>query len=100
MSQAEATELLNATPDANTEPASAERRMGRVLEGLPGLADHLDAYGRELAGELADSHRRVRGASGEIRRGLRVEPQEGADVLGVYVYLPVANAAAPAGGTA
>lgn len=95
LSQAEAAELLNANPDANTEPASAERRMTRVLEGLPGLADHLDAYGRELATELADSHRRVRGASGEIRRGLKVEAQEGADVLGAYVYLPVAGASAP-----
>lgn len=102
LSQAEAAELLTANPDANTEPATAERRMGRVLEGLPGLSDHLDAYGRELATELADSHRRVRGASGEIRRGLKVEAQEGADVLGTYVYLPVAapTDTAPAGGTA
>ncbi|WDZ88925.1 DEAD/DEAH box helicase [Nocardiopsis sp. HUAS JQ3] len=106
---AEAAALLEARPDANTEPESAQRRMTRVLEGLPALNDHLAAHGRELAEELADSHRRVRGASGEIRRGLKVEPQEPADILGAYVYLPVANpaasasdasAAAPAGGTA
>ncbi|GAB3698617.1 helicase-related protein [Nocardiopsis oceani] len=100
LSSEEATALLTVQPDANTEPEPAKRRMGRVLEGLPALSDHLDAYGRELAEELADSHRRVRGVSGEIRRGLKVEPQEGADILGAYVYLPVAHAAAPAGGAA
>ncbi|GAB3732705.1 helicase-related protein [Nocardiopsis nanhaiensis] len=100
LSSEEATALLTVQPDANAEPEPAKRRMGRVLEGLPALSDHLDAYGRKLAEELADSHRRVRGASGEIRRGLKVEPQEGADILGAYVYLPVADAAAPAGGAA
>jgi superfamily II DNA or RNA helicase len=100
---AEATALLDVRPDTNTDQATAERRMTRLLDGLPELSDHLAAYGRELAEELADSHRRVRGASGEIRRGLKVEAQEPADILGTYVYLPIANpadSAAPAGGAA
>ncbi|GAA1467249.1 DEAD/DEAH box helicase [Nocardiopsis exhalans] len=92
----EAVALLDARPDANTDPASAERSMTKILEGLPSVSDRLVEYGRELADELTESHRRVRGASGEIRRGLKVVPQEPADVLGAYVYLP----APAAGGTA
>ncbi|MCY9784214.1 DEAD/DEAH box helicase [Nocardiopsis sp. EMB25] len=103
----EAVALLDAQADANTDPASAERTMGKIIDGLPTVNDRLAAYGRELAEELADSHRRVRQAdtskSREIVRGLKVEPQEPADILGAYVYLPVptsVDSAAPAGGNA
>ncbi|GHD17018.1 ATP-dependent helicase HepA [Nocardiopsis kunsanensis] len=100
----EALALLEATADANTDPEAARNTAARIIDGLPDVTGHLAERGRELAEELAESHRRVRGASGEIRRGLKVEAQEPADVLGVYVYLPAPAAAAavstPAGGMA
>ncbi|MCX4390538.1 DEAD/DEAH box helicase [Micromonospora peucetia] len=85
--------LLDATADANTDPGFGERTMARVLDELPAVADHLRGYGEELAAELLVSHRRVRSASGEIVRGLTVTAQDGADVLGAYVYLPAPTAA-------
>ncbi|MEV5821178.1 DEAD/DEAH box helicase [Micromonospora haikouensis] len=90
--------LLDATADANTDPEFGKRTMAKVLDDLPAVADHLHAYGEELAAELLASHRRVRSASGEIVRGLAVTAQGRPDVLGAYVYLPAPTAAA--GGTA
>ncbi|MEU8264273.1 DEAD/DEAH box helicase [Micromonospora sp. NPDC048999] len=92
--------LLNATADANTDPGFGERTMRQVLDNLPAVTDHLRAYGETLAAELLASHRRVRSASGEIVRGLTVTVQDHADVLGAYVYLPVAATPTAAGGTA
>ncbi|MGD9525490.1 helicase-related protein [Pseudonocardia sp.] len=86
--------LLEAGADANTDPAFAERTLRRVLDGLDATTAHLDAYGDELAAELLASHRRVRSASGEIVRGVQVHAQRPADVLGAYVYLPIAGGAA------
>ncbi|MFL1376691.1 helicase-related protein [Nocardiopsis protaetiae] len=101
LSAEEARELVGYEATENTAPNMGVNTMRRVLDALPATTDHLNAYGEELAAELADSHRRVRVASDEIRRGLRVEAQKPADVLGVYVYLPtVANPAASAGGAA
>ncbi|WP_150252491.1 DEAD/DEAH box helicase [Nocardiopsis deserti] len=103
LGQSEAVALLDAQATENTAPTMGENTMRRVLDALPATADHLAAYGDELAAELADSHRRVRIASDEIRRGLKVEAQKPADILGVYVYLPDGSAAvgaAPAGGNA
>lgn len=65
--------------------------MTRVLGQLPAVTDHLEQFGGTLATELHESHRRVRRASDEIVRGLRVTAQKPADVLGVYVYLPAAS---------
>lgn len=99
----EAVGLLDTTTaDENTDPMFGERTVGRILDGLPSVAAHLDGYGDKLAAELLASHRRVRYASGEIVRGLAVTAQKPADILGVYVYLPVSDAAfgAPAGGAA
>ncbi|WP_017557090.1 DEAD/DEAH box helicase [Nocardiopsis baichengensis] len=93
----EALALLDAEAVANTAPTMGERTMARILGDLGSVEEHLDAYGDELAAELAESHRRVRAASQEIRRGLRVEAQKPADVLGVYVYLP-AEREEPGGG--
>ncbi len=86
--------LLGARATANTHELAARKAITRALEGLPGLADHLTEYGTHLAAELDASHRRVRKANEEIVRGLKVVPQEPADVLGVYVYVPPAAPAA------
>ncbi|GAA0901085.1 DEAD/DEAH box helicase [Streptomyces thermoalcalitolerans] len=83
-----ATALLSARATANTHEQRARNQITRDLDGLPELAGHLAEYGRRLAAELDASHRRVRKANEEIVRGLKVVPQEPADVLGVYVYLP------------
>ncbi|WP_217129199.1 DEAD/DEAH box helicase [Streptomyces sp. AC558_RSS880] len=89
--------LLGARATANTHELAARNALTRALEGLPGLAGHLTEYGTRLAAELDASHRRVRKANEEIVRGLKVVPQEPADVLGVYVYVPPQPAApAPA----
>ncbi|MHA4774579.1 helicase-related protein [Streptomyces sp. MSC1_001] len=92
----EAVELLDASATENTDPHFGERTMTRILGQLPDVADHVAAYGDELAAELDASHRRVRAASGEIVRGLTVTAQKPADILGTYVYLPAAPAAVAA----
>ncbi|MEV5407538.1 DEAD/DEAH box helicase [Thermopolyspora sp. NPDC052614] len=90
----EAARLLDATADDNTDPSFGERTMNRVLDGLPAIEAHLNEYGEHLAAELLASHRRVRSAAGEIVRGVTVTAQQPADILGVYVYLPVSGGAA------
>ncbi|MFJ4102256.1 DEAD/DEAH box helicase [Amycolatopsis japonica] len=94
LSPDDARALLDLTADENTDPAFGTRTMTRVLDGLPETKAHLDSFGDELAAELLASHRRVRSASGEIVRGVQVVAQKPADILGAYVYLPVAGGAA------
>ncbi|MCM1973997.1 DEAD/DEAH box helicase [Streptomyces sp. G1] len=89
-----ATALLAARATANTHEQLAHNQIRRDLDGLDGLSGHLAEYGTQLAADLDASHRRVRKANEEIVRGLKVVPQEPADVLGVYVYLPPAAPAA------
>ena len=86
--------LLDAEADENTDPGFAKRTMRRILDDLDAVQPHLDDYGDELAAELLASHRRVRQASGEIVRGVRVTAQKPADILGAYVYLPVSGGTA------
>jgi superfamily II DNA or RNA helicase len=87
----EALSLLDATADENTDPTFGERAMSRVLGDLPTVTPHLESYGEQLAAELLASHRRVRSAAGEIIRGVTVTAQRPADILGAFVYLPVAG---------
>ncbi|MFF8778494.1 DEAD/DEAH box helicase [Streptomyces sp. NPDC015140] len=92
--------LLTARASANTHEQLARNQIGRALDGPPDLAGHLTEYGTSLAAELDASHRRVRKANEEIVRGLKVVPQEPADVLGVYVYLPQQPASTVSGAEA
>ncbi|MFE9332995.1 DEAD/DEAH box helicase [Streptomyces sp. NPDC006925] len=92
-----ATALLSVGARALTHEQRARNQIARDLDALPDLAAHLTGYGTRLAAELDASHRRVRKANEEIVRGLKVVPQEPADILGVYLYLPPA---APATATA
>ena len=84
--------LLHARPSGNVPAPQATQFITRALDGLPDIATHLAQHGEELAARLLESHRRVRQAAADVVRGLTVTVEPGADVLGVFVYVP------PAGG--
>jgi hypothetical protein len=62
-----------------------------VVTDVPALTPALDAEADRLAAELLDAHRRVRAEVGAGRRGLAVTAQKPVDLLGVYLWLPVAT---------
>ncbi|MFM9493383.1 helicase-related protein [Streptomyces galilaeus] len=107
LSEEEAVGLLEARASQNTDPVFAEERVSGILSSLKDLMPVLEERGEELSARLLESHRRVRGAfrdvrgaSGTVRRGLRVAVQGRPDVLGVYHYLPAAPAGTPTNGEA
>jgi len=85
-------QLISAKAAANVSGGQAESFITRALDNLADLTGHLDDTGELLAARLDASHRRVRQAAGEIRRGLSVKVERPADVLGVYVFLPTVGA--------
>jgi superfamily II DNA or RNA helicase len=90
LSAESAAALLTATPDANVAPEFAEKQIGRILDGLPDLMGELNLRGGEFAEELREAHRRVRRTTDQAVRGVKVTMQGEADILGAYVYLPIA----------
>lgn len=87
--------LLAAEPATNTGTEFARNSAKLILDGLAGLDDHLDTTADRLAERLADSHQRVRAETGrKSSTTLNVTAQRPADLLGVYVYLPVPTGAA------
>lgn len=81
--------LLDAKAVANVPAAQGQNVIARVLDNIGDLTGHFDEHGDLLAEWIAESHRRVRAAAGEIRRGLSVKVERPADLLGIYVFLPV-----------
>jgi superfamily II DNA or RNA helicase len=89
--------LLGAEPKANIPPELArDRFLAPVLAALRSKAflSPIEAAVRQRGDELLEAHRRVRKAARHGLRGLRVEPHLPADVLGVFVLLPVDGGAA------
>jgi superfamily II DNA or RNA helicase len=85
--------LLAATPSGNVPPDQAVDFVERAIADLPALRAHLDQVADDLAERLREAHIRVREAAGQrARRQITVRAQKPADVLGVYVYLPAAQA--------
>lgn len=83
--------LLGLQPDGgNLAADQAAIHLERITADLDRLAVDLDVQAERLAGELLDAHRRVRSGAGASRRGLAVTAQKPADILGLYVWLPVA----------
>ncbi|MGJ6980683.1 helicase-related protein [Aestuariimicrobium soli] len=80
-------DLLRAKPSGNV--SSPEQYLSSALAQLHRVSTHLDERGRALADEIEAAHRRVRSASGAPLRGLSVRAESPADVLGVYVFVPV-----------
>jgi hypothetical protein len=86
--------LVTAKASGNVPPDVATSAAARVLDGLAHLTGHLDTVADELANSVLESHRRARSGAGAARRGLKVTAQKPPDILGAYVYLPVAGASA------
>jgi superfamily II DNA or RNA helicase len=81
--------LLTATPDENTIPELADRTIKTILNGLDKVHPAVNRRSAEFAAGLRDAHRRVRRAVDQAVRGLTVTPAGDADILGVYVCLPI-----------
>ncbi len=86
----QALRLLEATPDANVDPAQAALFLSRLTEHADGLTSRLEAEAARRAVEIQEAHRRVRQAAGAGVR-LAVRPHR-PDVLGSYILLPVGAA--------
>ena len=90
LSDATVAELVEAAPAGNVEGDHAASLIDDLAQAAPGWADHLAALADDLGDQLLLAHRRVRSGAGAPRRGLSVTAQKPVDLLGAYVYLPVA----------
>jgi superfamily II DNA or RNA helicase len=81
--------LLKASPHANIEPDQATGFILKVNQNCDALTSHLNEIARQRSVELLAAHTRVRAAA--RIQGVRhnVETQLPADILGVYIYLPI-----------
>jgi superfamily II DNA or RNA helicase len=81
--------VLDAEPGGNVTPDAARDFVAEVLAAAGSWRPDVDADALRHADELLDAHERVRQAARQRGVRHRVEPQLPADVLGVYVLLPV-----------
>jgi superfamily II DNA or RNA helicase len=81
--------LLAAVPEANIAAAQQTEFLRKVVDGFDHLRPHLDKVAAIRAQDLLESHRRVRQASRTRSVSHRVEPQLPADLLGVFILLPI-----------
>ncbi|MCW5631809.1 MAG: DEAD/DEAH box helicase [Rubrivivax sp.] len=88
--------LLGAEATRNMPAALRDRQLQAALDALPGWQPQLEALAKARAQALLQDHRRVREAA-EGRGSYQVSASLPVDVMGLYVLLPDAGAAAPAG---
>jgi superfamily II DNA or RNA helicase len=90
--------LLKAVPDVNIQPDQAAEFIRKVNQGIDAITPHLEEIAHQRSKELLEAHTRVRSAA--RIQGIRhsVETQLPADILGIYVYLPVLTREAKAEG--
>jgi hypothetical protein len=84
------TALLDAEPDGNVAHDIAVRQLERARDTSPSIEPTLEQLAHRRASAVLDAHRRVR-ASAKAQGSYEVRPQLPVDVLGLYVYLPVAE---------
>ena len=63
--------------------------LRKLLLGIEHLKPGIDSAARSRATDLLDAHKRVRAAARIHRIEQQVQFQPPADLLGVFVYLPV-----------
>jgi superfamily II DNA or RNA helicase len=82
-------QLVLASPDANIPYEQARSFLEQALQDVAALQPAIDGYAVQRGEELLESHLRVRESAKMGGRRPKVEPNLPADIIGVYVYLPV-----------
>jgi hypothetical protein len=80
-----------ASPDANILPDQAAEFIRKVNDDYFALEPKLRDVARERGEELLEAHTRVRTAARIQGVRHQIEAQSLPDILGIYVYLPVAQ---------
>ena len=83
--------LISARPDGNVTSDQATEFIRRVVEGYGLVKARVEEEARSRAQALLNSHKRARAAAGDKVGRYLVEPQLPADVIGIYIYLPVVS---------
>jgi len=89
----QAESLLEIIPDTNIETGMASMAVQRILDDFEQVQPHIEQVAIDSGQKLLEAHRRVRMAAGIRGITYRVEPKLPADIVGIYVYLPVAGGA-------
>lgn len=89
----QADSLLEIVPDTNIETGMASSAVQRILDDFEHLQPHIEQVAVDNGQKLLEAHRRVRTAAQMRGISYRVEPKLPADIVGIYVYLPVAGGA-------
>lgn len=89
LTEADAEKLIGLKPDANVPPDIAVHQLVSVTDHLPGMIPKLDEFARTRGQQLLEAHRRVRSAAG-AKGSYRIDHSP-PDVLGIYIFLPVAK---------
>ena len=87
----EALQLLGAEPAGNVAPELRTRWLTSAIAEWPALQPGIEQLANERAEVLLAAHRRVRDAAGLVGVRYSVRPQLPADLLGLYVFMPVAT---------
>ena len=89
LSEASLLPLLEALPAANLPIGPARDQLQRLIDGIGDMGAHISEIAKTRGQALLEAHQRVRKASKQAKSGITVEPHLPADVLGVFVYVPV-----------
>jgi len=84
-----AEKLIAVKPDASVPPDIAIHQLVSVTDHLPGMISELDGFARARGQQLLEAHRRVRSAAG-AKGSYRIDHSP-PDMLGIYIFLPVAK---------
>ena len=87
--RAQAEDLLDVHPDANTASDQSAHFLGLALADIQTLEDHLKEVSKTLAKTLKEQHTRVRQVAKITGQKVEILPQGAPDILGIYVILPV-----------
>ena len=91
LTQDEALVLLRAEPAGNVPPPLRTQWLDQILDQRDVLEAGIEELAQARAGALLAAHRRVRDAAGLRDVRYAVRPQLPADLLGLYVLMPVGS---------
>ena len=87
----DALSLLSLEPGRNMADGQKTQLVRQALDGLPVLEPEFERIARDRARQLLADHRRIRDASGIRGERYQVIPALPVDIIGVYVFLPMAT---------